>query len=121
MEIKPQDLVITTFNTSGSSWVTNDGGVRIYHKPTGIDVYSSTEKTQHLNRNKCLATLEEELCYYKEDNKSYITNLCNSDGGVEVRMINGKCYWSLEGCRSMVEEEIPLSLYMEIKKHVTNK
>jgi protein subunit release factor A len=63
MEIKPEDLIISTFNTSGSSWVSNNSGVRIYHKPTGIEVTCEDHKGQHRNRAVCQRMLEEELCY----------------------------------------------------------
>jgi len=115
MKILPQDLVINTFNTSGSSWVTNYSGVSIYHIPTGITVRSSEGNTQHINKAKCLTLLEEELCYYEEDTKIYK----NPEGGLEIQLINGKCYWLLWSATGIVEEEIPLTLYMEIKKFIT--
>ena len=119
MKIEPQDLLIRTFNTSGSAWVSNDSGISMYHIPTGITVRSSEGKTQHSNRAKCLTLLEEELCYYEEDIKIYKTKLSTCAAVVEIRKDNGKCYWALDGGKTLVEEEIPLTLYMEIKKFIT--
>jgi protein subunit release factor A len=63
MELKPQDILVSVFSTTDSAWVVNTSGVRLYHKPTQIEVSCTTHKSQHRNRLECMRLLEEELCY----------------------------------------------------------
>ena len=62
MEIKPQDILITTLNT-GSAWVPKLNGIIIYYKP--LDKYYECTAYDSLHRNKavCMRMLEEDLCY----------------------------------------------------------
>ena len=67
MLIIPQDLLVNLYNTSVAGWVDRYNGVRIYHKPTGIEVKCDEHKSQHRNKAECLRLLEEELCYLQKE------------------------------------------------------
>lgn len=70
MEIKPEDIVVSTFRT-GSAWFPRDNGVSITHIPTGIVVSSDTERSQHANKAKALDKLE---YIFKDTRKEFNMN-----------------------------------------------
>lgn len=60
--LKPEDLVVSTFSTTkGGFAVLNTNGVRLFHKPTHIEVECSSERSQHANNAKAREMLRKEI------------------------------------------------------------
>lgn len=58
-EINPEDLSLSTFNTNIGGFSTpNNAGFRLVHKPTGIKISCSSERSQHKNKAKALEELK---------------------------------------------------------------
>lgn len=65
MELKPEDLVITTYRApwqKNSGWsLSVDFGISIVHRPTGAMVKVDTDKSQHRNRALAMEMLTQKV------------------------------------------------------------
>ena len=64
IEIDPKDIRIDTYRSSGAGGQhinKTDSAVRMKHIPTGLMAFSQSERSQILNREKCLSILKAKL------------------------------------------------------------
>ena len=64
IEVKEEDLEVTTMRSSGAGGQhinKTDSAVRMTHKPTGITAFSQSERSQILNRERCLSVIKAKL------------------------------------------------------------
>jgi len=83
IEVNPSDMRIDTYRSSGAGGQhvnTTDSAVRITHAPTGI-VVTSSEKSQHQNRDIAMKALKSRLYQMELDKRSALVNEVHENAG----------------------------------------
>jgi len=83
IEVNPADIRIDTYRSSGAGGQhvnTTDSAVRITHNPTGI-VVTSSEKSQHQNRDIAMKALKSRLYQMELDRRSEAMNEAHENKG----------------------------------------
>lgn len=83
IEVNPSDIRIDTYRSSGAGGQhvnTTDSAVRITHHPTGI-VVTSSEKSQHQNRDIAMKALKSRLYQMELDKRSALVNEAHESAG----------------------------------------
>ena len=83
IEVNPADIRIDTYRSSGAGGQhvnTTDSAVRITHHPTGI-VTTSSEKSQHQNRDIAMKALKSRLYQMELDKRSALVNEAHENAG----------------------------------------
>ena len=83
IEVNPADIRVDTYRSSGAGGQhvnTTDSAVRITHHPTGI-VTTSSEKSQHQNRDIAMKALKSRLYQIELDKRSALVNEAHENAG----------------------------------------
>ncbi|NRB16696.1 MAG: peptide chain release factor 2 [Rhodobacteraceae bacterium] len=83
IEVNPADIRLDTYRSSGAGGQhvnTTDSAVRITHHPTGI-VVTSSEKSQHQNRDIAMKALKSRLYQMELDKRSALVNEVHENAG----------------------------------------
>ncbi|AKS46268.1 bacterial peptide chain release factor 2 (bRF-2) [Octadecabacter temperatus] len=83
IEVNPADIRVDTYRSSGAGGQhvnTTDSAVRITHAPTGI-VTTSSEKSQHQNRDIAMKALKSRLYQMELDKRSALVNEVHENAG----------------------------------------
>jgi peptide chain release factor 2 len=83
IEVNPADIRIDTYRSSGAGGQhvnTTDSAVRITHNPTGI-VVTSSEKSQHQNRDIAMKALKSRLYQMELDRRNEAINAAHESKG----------------------------------------
>ena len=83
IEVNQSDIRIDTYRSSGAGGQhvnTTDSAVRITHAPTGI-VVTSSEKSQHQNRDIAMKALKSRLYQMELDKRSALVNEVHENAG----------------------------------------
>ena len=83
IDVNQSDIRIDTYRSSGAGGQhvnTTDSAVRITHAPTGI-VVTSSEKSQHQNRDIAMKALKSRLYQIEMDKRSALVNAVHENAG----------------------------------------
>ncbi|MCF3596143.1 peptide chain release factor 2 [Rhodobacteraceae bacterium LMO-12] len=110
IEVNPADIRIDTYRSSGAGGQhvnTTDSAVRITHAPTGI-VVTSSEKSQHQNRDIAMKALKSRLYQLELDRRSADINAAHeakgdAGWGNQIRSYVLQPYQMVKDLRTSVE------------------
>ena len=83
IQVEAKDIRLDTYRSSGAGGQhvnTTDSAVRITHFPTGI-VVTSSEKSQHQNRDIAMKALKSRLYQIELDKRSFVVNEVHENAG----------------------------------------
>ncbi|MCQ0092744.1 peptide chain release factor 2 [Roseovarius sp. M141] len=110
IEVNPSDIRIDTYRSSGAGGQhvnTTDSAVRITHHPTGI-VVTSSEKSQHQNRDIAMKALKSRLYQQELDRRNAAINEAHdakgdAGWGNQIRSYVLQPYQMVKDLRTLVE------------------
>ncbi|MDO5756214.1 MAG: peptide chain release factor 2 [Rhodobacterales bacterium] len=110
IEVNPSDIRIDTYRSSGAGGQhvnTTDSAVRITHHPTGI-VVTSSEKSQHQNRDIAMKALKSRLYQLELDRRNAAVNQAHdakgdAGWGNQIRSYVLQPYQMVKDLRTLVE------------------
>jgi hypothetical protein len=67
IEIKPRDIVVSTFHTGTGFSIIPNASVKILHIPSGVEVIATEGRSQHANKDIAFKLLTKQLEHYYKD------------------------------------------------------